>query len=123
MTSAANLAIFGQTVQYSTASNAPFTVGSSGGGGLQLVYNNAGGGNIASLNGGGLSFSTFTGAVGSEVYTQRIIVDSNGNIGIGTGSVSSGNIVSVSGGNIFVAGSIRIGNSATQNGNIVFRLQ
>ena len=46
MTTAANLAIFGQTVQYSQSSNAPFTMNSSGGGGIELANNNNGGGKI-----------------------------------------------------------------------------
>ena len=86
MTTAANLAIFGQTVQYSQSSNAPFTMNSSGGGGIELANNNNGGGNIAGLSGGGLSFSTFTGAVGSETYSPAFIVNSTGQVGIGTNS-------------------------------------
>ena len=44
-------------------------IDNASGGGIELVNNNSGGGNVSALSGGGLSFSTFTGAVGSEVYT------------------------------------------------------
>ena len=64
-------------------------VNSAAGGGIELANNNNGGGNIAGLSGGGLSFSTFTGALGGEVYTPRMLIDVNGNVGIGTSSASS----------------------------------
>ena len=53
-------------------------------GGIEVASNNNGGGNISGLSGGGLQFSTFTGAVGSEVYTPRMNLSSTGNVGIGT---------------------------------------
>jgi hypothetical protein len=47
-------------------------------------------------------------------------ITATGTVGIGTTTVSSGNVVSVYGGNIFVAGTLRIANSATQFSGIQF---
>jgi hypothetical protein len=52
-----------------------------------------------------LQFSTFTGAVGSEAYTQRLIINSAGNVGIQTSVVNTGNALSVNG-NVYVTGYI-----------------
>ena len=56
------------------------------GGGAQFVNNNSGGGNVSALSGGGLAFSIFTGAVGSEVITEALRVTSTGNLSV-TGHV------------------------------------
>ena len=59
------------------------------GGGIELSGGTAGGGNIFALNGAGLAFSTYTGPVGTEVPTERMRIDANGNVGINTTSVPS----------------------------------
>ena len=58
-----------------------------------------------------------TGYIGSA---NNIYTDGSGNVGIGTSSVVSGNAISIYGGNVFVAGNIRISNTAAQFGGIVF---
>ena len=58
---------------------------------------------------------------GNVTASSSLLVDVNGNIGIGTTStIASGNAVAVYGGNIFVAGNIRVGNTSTQLGGIQF---
>ena len=61
-------------------------VNSAKGGGIVLQNNNSGGGNVSALSAGGLAFGTFTGAVGSELVTERMRIDSSGNVGIGISS-------------------------------------
>ena len=95
-------------------------VNNATGGGTEWAFNNSGGGNISALSGGGLAFSTFTGAVGSESYTQRIQINSSGNVGIGTTLINSGNALAVYGGNILVAGTLLIKNNASSLGGITF---
>ena len=51
--------------------------------GVQYNYSTSGGGLIQTPNGTGLSFYTYTGAMGSETYTERMRIDSSGNVGIG----------------------------------------
>ena len=90
------------------------------GGGTEWVFNNSGGGNVSALSGGGLAFSTFTGAVGSEAYIQSVLINSSGNVGIGTSTINAGNALAVYGGNIIVAGILQVSNTATQLGGIQF---
>ena len=90
------------------------------GGGTEWVFNNSGGGNIAGSSGGGLVFSTFTGAIGSESYTQRMQINSSGNVGIGTTTISAGNALAVYGGGIFLAGNLQVTNTATTTSGIKF---
>ena len=89
-------------------------------GGIALYNKGNGGGNIAGLSPGGLSFSTFTGGQSGETYTQRMLVNSLGNVGIGTSTINSGNSTAIYGGNLFIAGNLRISNTATQLGGIQF---
>jgi hypothetical protein len=59
----------------------------SGGGFIQLGFNNSnGGGSIGAVSGGGLGFYGYTGAVGSETYSERMRITSAGDVGIGTSS-------------------------------------
>ena len=61
--------------------------------GVQFTYNSStyGGGAITTVNaaGGGMSFYTFTGNVGSESYTERARIDSSGNLLVGVTSGTS----------------------------------
>jgi hypothetical protein len=65
--------------------------------GIQLNYNSGafGGGAITTVNaaGGGLSFYTFTGNVGSESYTERMRIDSGGRLGFGTQGTTSDRLI------------------------------
>ena len=56
------------------------------GGGIQMTANNNGGGAIQGSIGGGLQFWVHTGGVGSETYTEPMVIAANGNIGINSGS-------------------------------------
>jgi len=64
-------------------------VNGSSGGGIQLTSNNNGGSAIIPLTAGGQSFYTFTGAIGSETYTERMRIDSSGNLLVGTTDTST----------------------------------
>jgi hypothetical protein len=69
--------------------------------GIQLTYNSStfGGGAITTVNaaGGGLSFYTFTGNVGSEAYAERMRITSGGLVGINNTNPNS---------NLHVTGSV-----------------
>ena len=67
--------------------NNPLTVFAATGGGIELVSGGAaGGGNIVALTSGGLKFSNFTGAIGSESYTETMRINSSGYVGVNTAS-------------------------------------
>jgi hypothetical protein len=72
----------------SSASSRFITAAGSGDGVLQVTRTSAtaGGGAIASAAGPGMLFYTHTGTVASETYTERMRIDSSGNVGIGTSS-------------------------------------
>ena len=64
----------------------------------------AGGGAIASAAGPGMIFYTHTGTVASETYTERMRIDTSGNVGIGTSSPSTYGKLAVYGGNVWISG-------------------
>lgn len=66
--------------------NATVVVNGTGtnGGGIELVNSAGGGGLVSGLSSGGVAFSSFTGAVGSETYAERMRIDNLGYVGIGT---------------------------------------
>ena len=66
----------------SSASSRFITVAETGDGVIQLTKTNAtaGGCAIASASGTGMLFYTHTGTVGSESYTERMRIDSTGNV-------------------------------------------
>ena len=55
-------------------------INSSSGGGIQLTRNNNGGSVIDAIDGGGARFFSFTGAVGSESYTERMRINDDGSL-------------------------------------------
>jgi len=96
--------------------NATVVVGGVGtnGGGIELVGGAAGGIALAGLNGGGMRIDTYTGSVGLEAYTERMRIDSSGNVGIATTSVTAGYKTEING-NLKVGGIVA---SNTVNLNI-----
>jgi hypothetical protein len=104
----------------STGANAQLTLFGTAAAGIELATGGAtpGGGNIIGITGGGLSFSTFTGAVGSEVYTQRMVISSTGNVTVGGNLTVNGTnaATSTTTGALVVAGGIGVaGNVFSSN--------
>jgi hypothetical protein len=94
-------------------------VGTNGGGILMGGGGGLGGGNISGMTYGGLTFSTFVNNIGSESYSQRMSIDSTGNVLIGTAtSPSGGTSTMVVVGNGTNNGGIQIANSTTGGSNI-----
>jgi hypothetical protein len=60
--------------------NARIVAGGTSDAGIQLASTSGGGALILAPNGAGTAFYTYTGAVGSESYTERMRIDSSGNI-------------------------------------------
>jgi hypothetical protein len=76
----------------SPSGSAPaLVVQTSVGGGVQYAHGSGGGGLIYALTSGGLTFNTYTGAVGSESYTERARITSDGSFLVGTTSASGNN--------------------------------
>jgi hypothetical protein len=101
MTSASNLAIFATSVIASGA-NPAFN------GNLSVTGNIVVSNNIAI----GATFSTLGAPVNGAII--------QGNVGIGTTTISAGNALAVYGGNILVAGTLLINNNASSLGGITF---
>ena len=104
----------------STSAN-NLTLWSATGAGIELASGGAaGGGNIQAITGSGLKFATFTGGVGAEVYTERMRIDSNGDIGLGVvdplSTVDVGGIASFRGA-VSIAGATTVA-SLTSNGAV-----
>ena len=95
LTAGGNLLINGTTAP--SSGNATVVISGIGtnGGGLQLSGGAAGGVSEQSLNGGGVTWNTYTGAVGSETYAERMRLDSNGNLGVGVSTLSLGGRLTV----------------------------
>ena len=102
MTRAANLAVFTQSLQLAQTP-------------ISLVNTNAviASGNINLISGNSIVFNTST-------SNQTLTLSASGNVGIGTSTVVVGNAAAVYGGNLFVAGNIRLSNTAAQLGGIQF---
>jgi hypothetical protein len=56
----------------------------------------------------------------STSNTERMRINSSGNIGVGTSAIVAGNVMAVYGGNVFVAGNLRMGNTSTVSNGILF---
>ena len=65
-------------------------VQTSVGGGVQYAHGSGGGGLIYALTSGGLTFNTYTGAVGSESYTERARITSGGDLLVGLSTAAAG---------------------------------
>ena len=92
-----NVLIGNSTTPSAASANAPaLLVSGLNDATIQLSRENAtaGGGAIQSAAGAGLVFYTHTGAVGSESYSERMRIDSSGNLHINTGGSQAGASVS-----------------------------
>ena len=96
-----------------TNANNQLTLFNATAAGIELATGGAtpGGGNIIGITGGGLTVSTFAGGVGTETYAERMRIDANGNMGIGTPSPTARLSLNVSG-----AGSVTALNLTNDNG-------
>jgi len=85
------------------------------GGGIQMTANNNGGGAIQGSIGGGLQFWVHTGPIGTEVYTEPMIIVANGNIGINNKTPNT---------NLSVVGTLSYttGLYATQTGGVSYSI-
>jgi hypothetical protein len=69
------------TTSTPTSGSANIVAAYATGGGVQIAHTNSGGGGLfGGLGGGGIAAYTYTGAVGSESYTERARIDSSGNL-------------------------------------------
>jgi hypothetical protein len=74
-----------------SSGNANITIAGANNSGIQFGRTNAtaGGGLLTSASGPGIAFYSYTGAVGSETYTEAMRIDSSNRVGIGTTTVNS----------------------------------
>ena len=96
--SSGNMLMGNSTTPSAASANAPILlVSGPNDASIQLSRENAtaGGGLIQSAAGPGLLFYTHTGAVGSESYSERMRIDSSGNLLVGTTSNPDGNRLNV----------------------------
>jgi hypothetical protein len=96
--------------------------------GIQYAHTSGGGANNKPITGGGLQIFTYTGAIGSETYTERARIDGSGDLLVGTTDTSffGGSVkgVALYGSNGFVAASrsgavSAIFNRYTSDGDVV----
>ena len=78
MTTNSNLLIGTTTVPASGNSTLVINGLGTNAGGVEYVNQNNGGGNVQALSSGGLQWGTFTGAVGSEVYSAKLTLGASG---------------------------------------------
>jgi len=89
LTTAATLNLDGKLLVGSTSAPSSAAIqlllnSSTSSGGLQLNYGaGTGGGAIVGATGAGINFFTYTGAIGSESYSERARIDSSGNFLVG----------------------------------------
>jgi hypothetical protein len=96
--------LLGSTATPSSASMRLLVANPSGDGYAQFANNTSGGGAVGAAGGSGLIFYGYTGAVGSETYTERMRIDSSGNLLVGTTTASTtsgaGVKIGISSGNV-----------------------
>ena len=73
-----NLLVGTTTVPSSGSSTLVINGQGTNAGGVEYVNQNNGGGNVQALSAGGLQWGTFTGAVGSEVYSAKLTLGASG---------------------------------------------
>ena len=118
----------------SSGGSVRMVLNSSGGGGLQVTRNNNGGAVVDAIQGGGARFFTFTGAVGSESYTESMRIDSSSNLLVGKSSLgvtnsgvelrNTGEVVATRNNNVFDINRTGSGNDGSimqlrQDGGVV----
>jgi hypothetical protein len=109
---AAGVQLLGTTTSPSGSAPA-LVVQTTVGGGVQYAHGSGGGGVIYALSGGGLSLNTYTGAVGSETYTERARITSGGLMGLGMTPTGSYSLQIYGIGASTGSARIRLNNSAT----------
>jgi hypothetical protein len=73
-----------------TGTAVSLTLARAGDNGVNLAYNSGAGGgaSLGTITGAGLAFYTYTGVVGSESYSERMRIDSSGNLLVGKSSLA-----------------------------------
>lgn len=104
--------LVGTTSTPSTANARIVAMGSSGDGYIQFANTGGGGGLVGSSSGAGLNFYTYTGAVGSETYSQRAMIDAYGSLLVGTATTPT---TTTGLGTISTPGTVQMGSSFLRN--------
>jgi len=76
------------TTTSASSSNVKLIISGAGGGFTQYSHNGGAGSVVGAPDASNLAFYTYTGNIGSEVYTERMRIDSSGNLLVGKASSS-----------------------------------